>query len=60
MEGPPWRSSEPGWTMPSLDDTVAAKIRFSVGWEASRKSNRVGLLQAVEIIPTSASPSGHG
>lgn len=46
--------------MPPPDDTVAANVRFSIGWEASRRSNRVGLLQVVQIIPTSASPPGHG
>lgn len=60
MEGPSRRSSEPGWTVPSLNDMVAAKIRFSVGWEASRRSDRVGLLQVVQIKPISASPPGHG
>lgn len=60
MEGSSRRSSEPGWTVPSLDDTVAARIRFPVGWEASRRSNCVGLLRVVQIVPTSASLPGHG
>lgn len=58
MEGSSRRSSEPGWTTPSLDDTVAARIRFSVGWEASRRSNCVGLLRVVQIIPTSVACLG--
>lgn len=45
--------------MLSLDDRVAAKKRFSMGWEASRRSNHVGLLQVVQVIPTFAITENH-
>lgn len=53
------RSSEPGWTMLSLDDRVAAKKTFSMGREAPRRSNHIGLLQMVRIIHTFSITENH-